>query len=328
MILIRTHAAEKIGFGHLVRSSRLADLLKSKNEIVFLINNKKETRNFLKLKKFAYKILGDSLPADLPDTGVKLIIFDLRFFSNTDMQLIKTAKDMGINTVQFTDLRLELQETNYVIDASISKSSLQSRSYSGALLGTEFCILHHKFRHFYLKEKSINKKIAKIFVSLGGSVPYRQLRRVIDILHRNHFRLKISPGFTLKKNQIKTLRRIYPGISFVGRVESLARNFYTSDLSICASGISAYEAACCGCPALYFYYNKEQEITADYFETKGAGFKISSLSDIDNDKLLGKIKELNRHSRGIMSRNAKEITDGKGIYRIIDFFKNLNIINI
>ena len=126
----------------------------------------------------------------------------------------------------------------------------------------------------------------------------------------------------------KSLKRIYPSIRFVGKTESLARSFYEADLALITGGVAAYEAAATGTPALYFFFNREQEFMADSFVRKGAGIKMSPITGPDKDKIPGVIRSINFENAVSMGRAGKKIVDGKGVNRIIDFLKNQHIISI
>ena len=126
-----------------------------------------------------------------------------------------------------------------VIDSTFAKLNKYKKSVN-LLDGLSYSILHSKFRHFFLSTRKYNKKPKNLFISFGSAAPYRQLRDIIDILYRHHFHLTIAPGFTLKKNNIKTLRRIYPKIKFTGKKETLARNFFKCDVALISSGITIY----------------------------------------------------------------------------------------
>ena len=175
MIIFRTDASIKTGFGHLRRSTYLASLLKSKTGILFCISSgsDKIVTRFLEEKKWSYcslKQMNQRLPSP-----VKSVVFDLRYFSNEDIQLIHQAKTNNWTTVQVTDLGLDQQEVDYTIDASVDKMFPYSKDKK-VLDGPDYAILHHQFRHFHKIKRKYRKKIKKVFVCFGGAVEYRKLR--------------------------------------------------------------------------------------------------------------------------------------------------------
>jgi spore coat polysaccharide biosynthesis predicted glycosyltransferase SpsG len=325
MIIFRTDASVKTGFGHLRRSTCLASLLKNKTDILFCISSgsDKIVTRYLAEKKWSYcslKQLKQTVPS-----SVKSVVFDLRYFSDEDIRLLHQAKTGNWTTVQVTDLGLNQQEVDYTIDAAVDKMFPYSKDKK-VLDGPDYAILHHKFRHFHKVKRKYRKKIKKVFICLGGAVEYRKLRKVIDLSSRHQWEIKISPGFYLKRSAQETLRRIYPGIRFVGKTESLARPFFEADVALIGPGIAAYEAAAAGTPALYFYHHNEQKFIANSLEKKGVGLEIANIDDLLNVSLAEKMNALTLEKRIDMGRKAKQLVDARGVYRIIDFFEQHKII--
>ena len=320
MIIFRTDASVKTGFGHLRRSTYLASLLKNKTGILFCISSKKDkiVTRYLEERRWSYCSLKQL--HQLTDSSIKSVVFDLRYFSAEDIQLIQQAKANNWTTVQVTDLGLSQQEVDYTIDASIEKKFPYSKDKK-VLNGPDYAILNHKFRHFHKVKRKYRKKIKKVFVCLGGAVEYRKLRKIIDLLSRQQLDVKIAPGFYLKKSAQKTLRRIYPGIHFVGKTESLARSFFEADVALISPGVAAYEAAAAGTPALYFYYHDEQKTIANSLENKGVGLEISNIDDLLHVNLTEKMSALTVEKRIDMGDKAKQLVDARGVDRIIDFFE-------
>jgi len=325
MIVFRTDASIKTGFGHLIRSTFLASLLKSKTGILFCISSgsDKIVTRFLEEKKWPYCSL-KQLKQGLP-SAVKSMVFDLRYFSDEDIQLLHQAKSNHWTTVQVTDLGLDQQEVDYTIDAAVDKM-FPYHEDKKVLDGPDYAILHHKFRHFHKIKRKYRKQIKKVLVCLGGAVEYRKLRVIIDLLSRQRWETKIAPGFYLKRSAQKILRRIYPGIHFVGKTESLARPFFEADVALIGPGMAAFEAAAAGTPALYFYHHHEQKFIANSLEKKELGLEISNLDDLSHVNLAEKMNALTLEKRIDMGCKAKQLVDARGVYRVIDFFEKHQII--
>jgi spore coat polysaccharide biosynthesis predicted glycosyltransferase SpsG len=294
------------------------------------VNKDKTAARFLQEKGVPYCHLKELQRQKLKDPSIKSMVFDLKYFSSEDIQLIRQAKNRNrdpIKTVQITDLGLGQQDVDYTIDASIEQLFPYKEDKRNRLLcGPGYAILHTHYRHFHKIERKYRQKIKNVFVCFGGGVNYRLLRNVIDLLSRYRFDIKIAPGFYLKKSFQKVLRRIYPGVRFVGGTESLARSFFEADAALVTAGMTAFEAAAAGTPALYFYYHKEQECMARAFEKKGAGLEISHIDDLLKINVIEKINELNLEKRIEMGNKGKQLVDAKGVYRVIDFFERSGIV--
>jgi spore coat polysaccharide biosynthesis predicted glycosyltransferase SpsG len=328
MIIFRTGASQETGFGHLNRSTYLASLLKSKCEVLFCVNKDRTVTRFLEEKKFSYCTVKDLERRG--ETGFSSVIFDLRDFDEDDLRLLHHAKKNDKKTVQITDLGLSKQDVDYIIDGSIVAlypyDEHDEEEPGTRLIGPGYSILHTRFRHFHKVQRKYRQKIRKVFICFGGGLKYRDLRKAVDLSIRHGYEVKIAPGFYLKKGNIKTLHRIYPGIRFVGHAPSLARSFFEADVALITSGIAAYEAAAVGTPALYFYYHDEQKSIASAFEKHGAGLVISNIDDLLSVNWIDKMKELTCEKRIRMGLSGKETVDARGVYRVIEFFEKNRIV--
>lgn len=325
MLVFRTDASEKTGFGHLKRSVYLASLLKKKTEILFCVNNNKAVGRFLEERHTPYYWTKELETLAKAPTEIKSVVFDLREFSVQDIEFLRWAKANHIHTIQVTDLGLSRQPVEFTIDASIEKLF----PYDGeeqVLSGPEYALLHHKFRHFNKVQRKHRKHIKNIFVSLGGGVEYRQLRNLIDILDRRRYNIKTAAGFFMKKAGRKSLSRLYPRLRFVGKTDSLARAFFEADAAIITAGVAAAEAAAVGTPALYLHYHGEQKFIAQTFEKYGAGLEIANINDVLEENLVTVLNSLTWEKRIAMGNKGKQLVDGNGAARIVAFFEEKGII--
>jgi len=326
MLIFRTDASVNTGFGHLKRSVYLASLLKSKTGVLFCVNNDKVVLRFLEEHNTPFRIAKETDIREIYKTGeVKGIVFDLRTFSPEDTRLLNGAKESNITTVQVTDLGLSQQPADYTVDGSIRRLFPYDEKKQ-VLLGPEYALLHHKFRHFNKVSRKYRKKIKNVFISMGGAVQYRRLKRLIDLLNCRGYNVKTAAGFYLKKSERKALKRLFPRLRFVGKTDSLARPFFEADAAVITAGTAAAEAAAVGTPALYIHYHKEQQFIAETFQEHGAGLEISSIDDVLGGRLIDILDSLTVEKRIEMGTRAKKLVDGGGARRIVNFFESKVIV--
>lgn len=323
MIIFRTDDIPGTGRGTLPRTCYLALMLKKQLPVCILVDKKVGIVPEL-IKKNISVITPDTLDRS-GKKGFKSMVFDLKKFSPDDQRLLKWAKRENLPTVQFADLGLNFQEVNFIIDYSLETLTPYPRDLKG-LLGPQYAVLHTKFRHFNRARKVFRKQPKNVFLSPGEKMAYRQMRNLVDELTRHHFNLKIDPGPKIRKSQKKILKRIYPQIKFVGKVDNLARSFYESDVALIQPGIPAYEAAACGTPALYICSSPHEEFIAGAFEKKGIGMKADCSPDQAKIRVGEQIKSMDFPQREAMGARGKQTVDALGVYRIIDFFQKNDII--
>ncbi len=325
MLIFRTDPSVETGVGHLKRSAYLASLLKKKSDILFCINKDKVVSRLLEERNVPYCMLKELNVIKQESNKIKSIVFDLRKFSSMDIEWLKQAKERNITTIQITDLGMNQQPVDYTIDASIEQL-FPFDEKKQVLIGPDYTLLHHKFRHFNKVRRKYRRRVRNIFVSLGGSVQYRQLRKVVDLLSRFRFNVKAAPGFYLKKSGRKILKRLYPGLRFVGKTDSLARAFFEADVAFITSGMAAAEAAAVGTPCLYFHNNEREKGIAKSFENHGVGLDISHIDDLPQGHIIEIINSLTVEKRIEMGNKGKKLVDGSGARRIVDFFERKGII--
>ena len=316
MIVFRTDASKETGFGRLIRSACLASLLKSRVEILFCLDaaSDKAAFRYLQEKNFPCCTLKGLLRrGSLP---VNAVIFDLDKFTGEDIRWIERLNtgDKKTETIQMASL----------VNPEANREDIgDNKELPG---GPGYAVLHTKFRHFNKVKRKYRKKIKKVFVCLGGATSYNRMRKAVDLLSRLQLDIKIAPGFYLKSSNLKTLRRIYPGIRFVGKTESLARSFFEADAALITPGNAAYEAAAVGTPALYCPDSEKQKPIAETFEKQGAGLTLSSIDRLVFETLAEKINALTLEKRIHMGNAGKRLVDGKGIYRVIEFLQKEKIL--
>lgn len=310
MILFVLDASAEHGFGHLVRCINLASLNRRIMQPLFLIKENKAACSLLKKKRLNYIASTKNL---LEQIKPELIVFDIAQITQEHRELFELFHKKCVPVVQITDLGLNIIPEAIVIDGSL----YPYENFTGELFfGPDFMVLHHKIRHFHLLNRHYRKHINTIFLSLGGGALYRPLRTFIDFFHKHNLKCKISPGFSIKKNQKKILSRIYPSISWLGQTDSVARAIYESDLAVISPGITAYEAAAIGTPALYFSHHSRQEKTAELMMSFNVGHNMGQICAFSPKIMLEKLKSISQKDREMMGINGKNTVDALGLYRV------------
>jgi spore coat polysaccharide biosynthesis predicted glycosyltransferase SpsG len=309
MIVFRADLSPQSGLFHLRRCAWLASLLAKSGPVRICSRADKKTAKFLAEKKAPSTLVKD--PAALDIHAVKTIIFDLPVFSGQDVALLDKGKKAGVRTVQVVPAGGESQ----TVDLAVAPFA-----------EAEHALLHHKFRHFNKANRKYRKKIRNIFINLGDLLPYRDLREIVDTLHRLRFKMKIAPGLNLKKADKRNLMKIYPGSHFCGKSESLARSYFEADLALIPAGEEILEAAAVGTPALFMSMIKGQELPADTYASRGTGVRIPSLADFSVPAVRDAIAPLDQETREKMGAAGKKLVDGLGVQRFFKILKENGII--
>jgi spore coat polysaccharide biosynthesis predicted glycosyltransferase SpsG len=323
MIVFRADISPHDGLQQLRRCRYLASLLKKNNEVLICSREDKKTAKFLAERNIPARFGKDPNTIDL--AGVTAVIFDLPNFSSRDCALLEKAKKAGVKTVQIVSAVGEFQPAAICVFPFPGQAPVTAAGTT-LLAGTEYPLLHHKFRHFNRVKRKYRKNIKNIFINLGDLLPYRELRETIDTLHRLHFNMKIAPGLSLKKADKRNLLKIYPGIHFCGKSESPARAYFEADLALIPAGESALEAAAVGTTALYVFQENSSEIMAQTCVDKEIGLKFGKLEDLAIDSFRAMVTPLTLERREQMGAAGKKLVDGLGVQRFFKILKENGII--
>ena len=323
MIIFRADVSPQTGLQHLRRCAHLASLLKKNNDVLVCSREDKKAAKFLAEKSIRAEMGKDQNAVDI--AKAKAVIFDLPHFSAPDSALLEKAKKTGVKTIQIVSAVDECQPADIILQP-LPETENQAAAGQIVLSGPPYALLHHKFRHFNRAKRKYCKNIKNIFINLGDLLPYRDLRLVVDTLHRLHLQMKIAPGLNLKKADKRNLMKIYPGIHFCGKSESPARAYFEADLALVPAGEEILEAAAAGTPALYFCQEPGQEVLATAWVEHQAGLKFGKLEMLTIDSFRDMLAPLSSERREAMGASGRKLVDGLGVQRFLKILKENGII--
>jgi spore coat polysaccharide biosynthesis predicted glycosyltransferase SpsG len=306
MVIFRADVSPRTGLSRLRRCAYLASQLRDAGEVLILCREDKGAAKFLAGQKASFRALKD--PAAFDPAGARALILDLESYSQADAAQLERARSGGARAV--------LIAPPGDAPAGADRAVAPARE-------PQLALLHHKFRHFHKARRKYRRKARNIFVHLGDLLPYRDLRQVVDVLHRLGLRIKVEPGPGLKKADRRNLARIYPGVHFRGRSESAARSYFEADLALVRPGDEALEAACVGTPALYLCLEKGQDERAESWISRGLGANSPSLADFSVQSVRAAIEPLDQAARERMGAAGRALVDGLGVPRFMAQLREL-----
>ena len=323
MIIFRADNSSRTGLQQLHCCAHLASLLKKNNQVMIYCKEDKKAAKFLAEKNIPTQFIKDPSGIDL--AVVHAVVFDLLHFSDQDSALLEKAKKTGVKAIQIVSAGNKYQAANICVFPWPGPAPIAAAE-TKLLVGEEYVLLHHKFRHFNQVKRKYRKNIKNIFINLGDLLPYRELRETIDSLHRLHLNMKIAPGLNLKKADKRTLLKIYPGIHFCGKSESPARAYFEADLALVPASEAALEAAAVGTPAIYICQEPIQETLAQTCMDNNIGLKFGKLEDLTIESFRDITAPLTLDYREQMGSAGKKLVDGLGVQRFFKVLKENGII--
>ena len=343
--LFVTLASFKYGIGHFNRCLSLADKLKNSN-INFIIFIDQKSKNKILQKKLKYNILFLKFPSDNLQKKLKKIgsidqtifdisnnyfassILDKNLFFNAFREISKKTilLDGGYNESLLRknkELHFDLVISPYVDKYVKVKKDIKK------INGHKFFILNTNNFLKLGRKRFILKKAENILISCGGSDPANQslltLRALNFINKKLKVKLIIGPYFAKKYiNELVSLK-LNKNINckFIKNKSNIFPYAYWADLAIISSGLTKYEFLAVGTPCVSISINKPHKLITEIFEKKKT---LVSAGISPKEKKLSKIIEdllLNYKLRKLISKNGKNLIDGKGLQRVVN---HLNVV--
>jgi spore coat polysaccharide biosynthesis protein SpsF len=103
-------------------------------------------------------------------------------------------------------------------------------------------------------------------------------------------------------------------------VSEMSAAMAEADLAICSFGMTAYELAAMGVPAVYACLTEDHEESASALAAAGMGLSVG-VNDQDTETRLAAAVErllVDKNARAQMSARARELVDGRGTSRIAE----------
>ena len=157
---------------------------------------------------------------------------------------------------------------------------------------------------------------------MGGSDPHALTMRAARALARLEpiFRARfvIGPGMENGDRTAGAIVKLSANFETIEGADDLATEYATADIALAAFGVSAYELASFGVPALYLSLNEDHALSASAFEYAGMGVSLG-LSDTVSDEQIARAvwALLGDSTRRREMRAAGLMTiDGEGAARI------------
>ena len=91
---------------------------------------------------------------------------------------------------------------------------------------------------------------------------------------------------------------------------------------VCSGGVTLHEAIAVGTPAFVINQAEHQQTKARFVEKSGAAINLGLGNQYDERKL-SKALSFSKPELELMSSHAKQLIDGRGLFRVIDAMSKL-----
>jgi len=161
-----------------------------------------------------------------------------------------------------------------------------------------------------------------VLVAMGGSDPQgltlRAAQALLPLELNVRVRFVIGSGMENAAGVAQAIAGMKSNFETVEGADDLAIAYASADLALCAFGVTAYELAAFGVPALYLGLTEDHARSASAFDDAGMGISLGLASAVTDKNILGHVKALlNDPIQRLDMRTAGLATlDGGGASRI------------
>jgi UDP-2,4-diacetamido-2,4,6-trideoxy-beta-L-altropyranose hydrolase len=329
-ILFRCDGAEDIGLGHIVRCLALAEELQVGYDcrITFAVHRGKPGIDMIKDKGYPVITVINNLDFfnqeeflknAVQESGCNVVIMDFR--ENISLDFLHSLHMQGIILVDIDDP----QEKRLAADLAFYPPVPQVKrmdwsGFQGQLMvGWEWVILRKEFTAMANQQRIPNDKL-HLLVTMGGSDPAGFTLMVIEALDllEDDFDTTIVLGAAFSREEklqsllLKTKRKF----RILRNVQNMAAIMAQVDLAIASFGMTAYELACMGVPALYICLTDDHADSCQAFVDTGVAVNLGR--DHSIEKMANQVSLLlwDGKYRDDMKANGRILIDGYGTQRI------------
>ncbi len=320
LALIRCDGGGSYGFGHVKRMIALARALRDREGIgsVFALNGSKDGLGPIHQAGFEARLL-DGPAADLSAIA-----------REPDLLLLDCRDGPSRETLEALDIPLKVvvddgSERRLACDLAYYPPVPQTTSldwtgsHCAVRIGWEWALLGPMQAPARPRSHS---PCPTLLVTMGGSDPLNLTERCAHALKRLdpvfRARFVIGPGFKNKDRLARSIVRLSPNFETVEGADGLTTEYASCDVALVAFGVTAYELAAFGVPALYLGISDDHSLSASAFEHAGMGVSLGTAKDCDDKTIAQSVWALlNNSARRRDMRAAGLMTiDGLGACRI------------
>jgi spore coat polysaccharide biosynthesis predicted glycosyltransferase SpsG len=326
-IVFWTEAGQGIGMGHLCRSLVIArELLKFGQPSLFIINNDTTAKDRLNAEGFPFepsRLSDDKLPLVL-SKAPKTIVFDTKKDITSLIQRLKHPGHKIILLDNTTPARFGADIAIY--PSALYNDNLEWSGFKGHVYGGAQYV---PVAETYMEARGECQRLRHqppyhILVTMGGSDPRRLTSEIVASLRclSEHIdiRVVIAPAFMPDPCLDELEQGNAPRLQFIRNQNDLSSLMADSHMAVTAVGITLYELAAVGVPAIVIANYTEDRRDMELYKKLGMNLPLGFYQDILPSHIREATSQLIQDSATWQSMRNKgwQLIDGCGARRIVE----------
>lgn len=161
-----------------------------------------------------------------------------------------------------------------------------------------------------------------LLVTMGGSDPLgltlRAAKALVKLGPRFRARFVVGPGMVSRADVAHAIRALSPHFETVEGAYDLSAEYANCDLALAAFGVTSYELAASGVPAIYICLTEDHALSASAFHDAGLGLSLGTAAGVTDETIGAAVSALlDGSARRAEMRAAGLMTiDGGGAARV------------
>ena len=317
----RVEASPRIGAGHAMRCSVLADALVEQGWHCKFITSS-ETYSFIENLQRFEKV--DSERFYNAPIYCDLLVVD-HYDLNESYE--KYFRPFAKKIMVIDDLANRKHDCDILLDQTYGREVEDYKSlvpeYCKIFTGSDYVLLRKEFvelRSKALEKRRKTKKIRNILISMGGGSSCDHALKSLEIIKKSQFKgsIDIVLGFTSNSaDSIKSYIKDLPNDARIHFNADMPKLIYEADLAIGAAGSSAWERCCLGLPSILMQTACNQNFC---FSKMADVCTIASSEDHHFETLL---KTIEMDFQNFVSKSAA-IVKGQGTKILITYLQEMD----
>ena len=201
-------------------------------------------------------------------------------------------------------------------------------SSTRGLFGTDYSVLHPDFAYYHNQSRNFGTCLQSVLISMGATDPKNLTLPLTSFVLQEKHNLKLTvlighnPNITPELNQLSNQSKL---LDVLGPVPNMAQILWDHDIVICSGGVTLHEAISVGTPAFVINQVEHQQTKARFAEKSGAAINLGMGNRHDEEKFREAL-DFKKPKLELMSLKAKQLIDGRGIFRVIDAMSKLTTV--
>ena len=245
----------------------------------------------------------------------------------------KVILDAGLKWLQFDGFASQKMLANWVLSASPAASydkyeRLRERSETLFLLGPKYALLRPEFIEWRPRHR-FSENVQKILLTFGGGddrgatlfcltalTHFWESIEAVILLRSSNPHLMAIENWLAKNKRLKITVRVDE--------QEIARRMSEADLALIAGGMTTFEVASMGLPALILQIADNQALNARAWDALGSANFLGNLEEMNGDDLRQSVQILlgDSERRLSMSQAGKSLVDCLGSKRVANILMN------